>query len=112
MAVLSDLSVDQGADYSADIVVQDGNGNVANLNGYTVKAQMRKSYTSSTFTDFGATVANAGQGLITITLQNSVTNGLKAGRYLYDVEITKTSTAEKTRVVEGQVTINPGITQT
>jgi len=37
---------------------------------------------------------------------------MKPGRYLYDVEITKTSTSEKTRVVEGQVTINPGITQT
>jgi ABC-type proline/glycine betaine transport system ATPase subunit len=66
MAVLSDLSIDQGADYSADIVVEDGNGNVANLTGYTVAAQMRKSYASSTFTNFGATVANAGQGLLTI----------------------------------------------
>jgi hypothetical protein len=112
MAVLSNLSIDQGADYSADIVVEDGNGNVANLTGYTVAGQMRKSYASSTATNFGATIANAGQGLITITLSNSVTNGLKAGRYLYDVEITKTSTSEKTRVVEGQVTINPGVTQT
>jgi hypothetical protein len=112
MAVISDLSIDQGADYSADIVVQDGNGNVANLNGYTVAAQIRKSYTSTTFTNFGATVANAGQGLLTLTLSNSVTHGMKPGRYLYDVEITKTSTSEKTRVVEGQVTINPGITQT
>jgi len=73
---------------------------------------MRKSYASSTFTNFGATVANAGQGLLTITLSNAVTNNLKAGRYLYDVEITKTSSSEKTRVVEGQVTINPGVTQT
>ena len=112
MAVLSDLSIDQGADYSADIVVEDGNGNVANLTGYTVAAQMRKSYASSTFTNFGATVANAGQGLLTITPSNAVTNNLKAGRYLYDVEITKTSSSEKTRVVEGQVTINPGVTQT
>jgi len=112
MAVLSNLSIDAGADYSADIIVEDGNGNVADLSGYTVKAQMRKSYSSSTFTNFGATVANAGQGKLTITLSNAVTNALKAGRYLYDVEITKTSTSEKTRVVEGQVTINAGVTQT
>jgi len=36
---------------------------------------------------------------------------MKAGRYVYDVEITKTSTGEKTRVVEGQLTVNPGVTQ-
>ena len=29
MAVLSNLSIDAGADYSADIIVEDGNGNVA-----------------------------------------------------------------------------------
>ena len=36
---------------------------------------------------------------------------MKAGRYVYDVEITKTSTGYKTRVIEGQVTVNPGVTQ-
>ena len=34
-----------------------------------------------------------------------------AVRYVYDVEITKTSNSYKTRVIEGQVTVNPGVTQ-
>jgi hypothetical protein len=110
MAVLSNLSVDQGSDFSAEIVVEDSSGDVANLSGYTGAGQIRKTFTSSTFTAFGVVVTNAAAGLLTLTLSNTVTNAMKAGRYVYDVEITKTSNGEKTRVVEGQVTINPGVT--
>jgi len=111
MAVYSNISIDQGSDFTAEIVVNDSTGSVANLTGYTGAGQIRKTYTSSTFTAFGVTIAGASQGVLTITLSNTVTNGMKAGRYVYDVEITKTSTGEKTRVVEGQLTVNPGVTQ-
>ena len=111
MAVLSNLSVDQGADFSAEIVVQDSSGTVANLTGYTGAGQIRKTYSSTTATNFAVTIVSVTQGVLSIALSNSVTNGMKAGRYVYDVEITKTSNGEKTRVVEGQITINPGVTQ-
>jgi hypothetical protein len=111
MAVLSNLSIDQGSDFSAEVQVEDASGDAANLTGYTGAGQIRKTYSSSTFTAFGVVVTNAGNGLLTLTLSNTVTNAMKAGRYVYDVEITKTSDGEKTRVVEGQITINPGVTQ-
>ena len=110
MAVLSNLSVDQGADYSAEVVVEDAQGNIANLANFTVAGQIRKSYASSTATNFTATITNAGNGLITLKLSNTTTNGMKAGRYIYDVEVTDSAGA-KTRVVEGQITINPGVTK-
>tara|TARA_B110000977_G_scaffold148605_1_gene188434 strand:+ start:165 stop:500 length:336 start_codon:yes stop_codon:yes gene_type:complete len=110
MAVLSNLSVDQGADFSAEIIVQDSSGTVANLTGYTGAGQIRKTYSSTTATNFAVTIVSVTQGVLSIALSNSVTNGMKAGRYVYDVEITKTSNGEKTRVVEGQITINPGVT--
>ena len=110
MAVLSNLSVDQGSDFSAEVVVEDSSGDVANLSGYTGAGQIRKTYSSTAYTAFGVTVTNAGNGVLTLTLANGVTNAMKAGRYVYDVEITKTSDGEVTRVVEGQVTINPGVT--
>ena len=111
MAVLSNLSIDQGSDFSAEIIVEDSNGDVANLTGFTGAGQIRKTYSSSTATNFAVTVTNAAAGLLTLTLANSVTNAMKAGRYVYDVEITETANGEKTRVVEGQITINPGVTQ-
>ena len=111
MAVLSNLSIDQGSDFSAEVIVEDSSGDVANLTGFTGAGQIRKTYSSSTATNFVVTVTNAAAGLLTLTLSNAVTNAMKAGRFVYDVEITETSNGEKTRVVEGQVTINPGVTQ-
>ncbi len=111
MAVYSDISVDQGADFSAEVVVDDSDGTLANLTGYTVAGQIRKTYSSSTKVDFVCTVTDASAGEITIGLSNTQTNAMKAGRYVYDVEITKTSTGYKKRVIEGQVTVNPGVTQ-
>ena len=52
MAVYSDLSIDQGSDFSADIVVEDASGTVGNLSGFTVAGQIRKTYTSTTATNF------------------------------------------------------------
>ena len=111
MAVYSDISVDQGADFSAEVVVDDSDGTLANLTGYTVAGQIRKTYTSSTAVNFVCIVSGASTGEITISLSNTVTAAMKPGRYVYDVEITKTSTGYKTRVIEGQVTVNAGVTQ-
>ena len=46
----------------------------------------------------------------TITLTDTQTTALESGRYVYDVVITSGSGA-KTRVVEGQVTVNPSVTR-
>ena len=111
MAVYSDLTIDQGTDFSAEVVVDDTDGTTANLTGYTVAGQIRKTYSSTTSVDFTATVSDAAAGKIQIALSNTQTGAMKAGRYVYDVEITKTSNSYKTRVLEGQVTVTPGVTQ-
>ena len=53
------------------------------------------------------TPATAGQ--IQLSLGNSVTTAMKAGRYVYDVVITST-TGQKTRVLEGSVSVLEGVT--
>jgi hypothetical protein len=111
MAVYSDLSIDQGTDFIAEVIVDDTDGTTANLTGYTVAGQIRKTYSSTTKVDFTCTVTDAAAGKISIALSNTQTNAMKAGRYVYDVEITKTSNSYKTRVIEGQVTVTPGVTQ-
>ena len=111
MAVYSDLSVDQGTDFSAEVLVDDTDGTTANLTGYSVAGQIRKTYSSTTAVALTCTVQDAAAGKLTIALSNSTTNAMKAGRYVYDVEITKTSSGIKTRVIEGQLTVRPGVTQ-
>ena len=110
MAVYSNILVDQGADYSASIDVTDNDGDNINLPGYSGAGQIRKSYSSTTAVNFTVTVASpATAGVLNISLSNSQTNAMKAGRYVYDVEITKAGV--KTRVLEGQLEITPGVTQ-
>ena len=54
MAIYSNLTMDQGSNFQATIEVNDSSGNNLNLTGYSVAGQMRKSYASSTATDFTA----------------------------------------------------------
>lgn len=111
MAVYSNIVVDQGTDYSASIDVTDSDGDATDLTGYTGAGQIRKTYSSTTAVDFTVTVADpATSGVLNISLTNVQTNAMKAGRYVYDVEITS-SGGIKTRVLEGQLEITPGVTQ-
>tara|TARA_B100001939_G_scaffold2589_1_gene2452 strand:+ start:710 stop:1042 length:333 start_codon:yes stop_codon:yes gene_type:complete len=110
MASISNIFIDQGADFTTTVTVTDSNGDAVSLAGYSAAAQIRKSYSSSTSTDFTTSISNASGGEITITLSDTQTAALEAGRYLYDVLITA-SGGDKTRVVEGQVTVNPSVTR-
>lgn len=110
MATISNLYVDAGSTYSNIITVGSTSGSPLNLTGYTVKSQMRKSYSSSTAYDFTSSIYDAVTGKIRLQLTDLQSQAIPAGRWLYDVEITSPS-GTKTRVVEGIVTVNPQITQ-
>lgn len=109
MAVKANLVIDQGTDFSATIDVVDANNDIYDLSTHTAAAQMRKNYASSTATTFVCTDSDSG-GQITIELSSNTTSQLEPGRYLYDVEITSNG-GVVTRVVEGIVTVTPGITR-
>ena len=110
MASISNIFIDQGATFTTTVTVTDANGDAVNLSGYSVAAQIRKTFLSSTATAFTATISNASSGEITISLSPTQTTTLEAGRFVYDVLITA-SGGTKTRVVEGQVTVNPSVTR-
>ena len=110
MASISNIFIDQGATFTTTVTVTDANGDAVNLSGYSVAAQIRKTFLSSTATAFTASISNASSGEITISLSPTQTTALEAGRFVYDVLITA-SGGTKTRVVEGQVTVNPSVTR-
>ncbi len=114
MATISNIFIDQGADFSTTVTVSDGTGSAIDLTSYTAIAQIRKSYSSSTATSFTVEFAtDRTTGELTVSLTDTQTTALEAGRYLYDVLITNgaTSPATSTRVVEGIATINPSISR-
>ena len=110
MAVFANLYIDQGSSFSSTVTVEDVNDNPVDIGGYTLRGQIRKSYASTTATNFTSTISDAVNGKFTIELSPVQTGALKAGRYVYDVEVINPSNVV-TRVVEGQVTINPRVTQ-
>ena len=108
MATYSNLFIDQGSDFnfSVDLATE---GASVNLAGYSARCQIRKSYTSSTATDFSITINDS--DTLSASLTAAQTGALKPGRYVYDIEILSgDATPIVTRVVEGQIDVTPRVT--
>lgn len=110
MAAFANLYIDQGSNFTSTVTVEDSNDNLVNITNYTTRGQVRKSYSASTATNFTTTITDATNGEFTIALSRTQTGALKAGRYVYDVEVIS-PTGVVTRVVEGQVTVTARVTQ-
>lgn len=108
MAIKANIIIDQGTDFTTTINVTDEDGLAINLADYTGAAQLRKWYTSSNSTSFTVTLSNS---TVTLGLTSSQTAGLTAGRYVYDVELTDTTSNTISRIVEGIVTVTPNVTR-
>lgn len=111
MAVYANLSIDQGSNFSATITVEDQDGIRFDLTGYTARGQIRKTYSSSSAVNFTVEISNVPtSGKIEISLTANQTLEFKPGRYVYDIEIVQSS-GSVTRVIEGQVDVNPRVTK-
>lgn len=113
MAARANLQIDRGTTFSSDVTVTDTDGTAFDLSGYTAAAKMALGY-ASTRTRVTLTSSINGDpttGIITISLTADQTKNLEApARYVYDVEITKTSDSTVTRVIEGIITVSPDVT--
>ena len=111
VAAIANLTMDQGATFSTVITVYQ-NDSILDLDGYSVAAQIRKSYSSSSSTSFTTAIASTTtSGQITLSLTSDQTAALEEGRYVYDVEITKTADSTVTRPIQGTVTVRPNVTR-
>ena len=108
MTTISNIVIDQGTTFSLDVNLTNDDTSAKDLTDYTVTSQLRKSYEATTATDFTTAKVN-NTGKITISLTAVQTAALKAGRYVYDIEIA--SSAETLRVLEGLVTVTPNVTR-
>ena len=130
MAQQKNLIVDQGSSWSTNVIAYASNSTgtfTANLYQFANGAgQIRKSYTSSTQTaNLSVDIHPAGSGntggVITLSMNNSITGAITGGRYLYDVEMVGgpavTGYSDGTednniyRVCEGIITIAPQTTK-
>lgn len=106
-----DLTIDQGSSFALDMTVQEDN-TAKNLTGYSVRAQLRPTQTSSTLTaNFTGSVVNATAGTIQISLSATDTAAISPGKYFYDVEIYTASDAIVTRLIQGSAVVTPEVTR-
>lgn len=110
MAEFVELLIEQGASFSSSITVKDADNNLLDLTNFTVKSQIRKSYYSSTVIEFDITVDAPEFGIINMELNAQETSNIRAGRYVYDVNLYD-NFGDAIRVFEGIVTVSPGVTR-
>ena len=92
MATISNLFIDQDADFTTTVTINDSNGSALDLTSYTALAMIRKTYQSTSATTFTSTFASdRTTGQITISLTDTQTAALESGRYVYDLVITDSS---------------------
>lgn len=109
MAIKANIVIDQGADFATTINLTDEDGDIIDLTDFTGAAQMRKHYTSVTAYEFTVNISEA-SGEVTLSMTANTTDNIPAGRYVYDCELTDDN-GVKSRIVEGIVTVTPGVTR-
>ena len=116
MAQYEEFTIDQGADVTIELNLVDKNDAVKNLAGYSLAAKLKKNYNSgdSDTTSFTTVIDNASSGIASISLNNTQTNALKSGRYVYDVELSFQDSSGNTiieRILEGRIQVSPSVTK-
>ena len=117
MAQYEEFTIDQGADIALEIHCINEDTTKKDLTYHTVSSKLKKTYASDSadtvsFTSLIATPAT--DGIINISLTNTQTDALKAGRYVYDVELAFTDSDSNTiieRVLEGRIQVTPSVTR-
>ena len=119
MATYSNIFIDQGSTVTFTIDLNEvTTGADATLTDFVGVGRIRKSHGSTnsaaSFTIIGdvsgaSTFTSSDKGIV-VSLTAAQTSAIKAGRYVYDIEIRKASTSEVNRVLEGQVEITPRVT--
>lgn len=109
------FTIPQGSDVTLPITLKDEHDAVMNLTGYTVAMQLRRQKNSRTAIDTlttanGRASVDGTHGKFTLAFPHAVTEGYPATRLVYDIEITSTQN-ERTRILEGVITVTPEVTR-
>jgi hypothetical protein len=106
-----DLVIDQGSDFAIEFTVAEA-GTAKNLSGYSARAQLRATKSSSSVAaTFTCTIPTPANGKINMTLPNGTSAALTAGRFFYDLEIFTANDTLVNRLLFGEVTVTQEVTR-
>lgn len=104
------IIVEQGSSFAQKITVK-SNGVPKNLSGYSARAQIRPTRTSSTLTATFSCTVHPLAGEIIMNLSPAETAPITSGRYYYDLEIYTSGETVVSRLLQGEVTVTPEVTR-
>lgn len=117
MAQFEEFEIDQGADVAIEIHLTNPDGSVKDLTNHQAESKMKKTYNSDsdqTYTFNTVITDPPTDGILTLSFTNTQTDAFKAGKYVYDVEISFTDSDANTiieRVLEGNIYVKPSATR-
>lgn len=113
MAIAINFVLDQGTTFEAIATIENEDGSIFDLTDLTPYCQMRKSFYTTNAIDITAEVlGDPTEGQIKLSLLPSETDPIRAGRYVYDVEVRDVSGDYVKRVLQGVITVHPQVTRT
>jgi len=115
MAQYEEITIDQGADATIELYLLNKDGTEKNVTDHTVSGKLKKTYNTkdSDSIPFNTSIVDGANGIISFGLTNTETDALKAGRYVYDIEISYDSDGNTIveRILEGIITVTPSVTR-
>ena len=103
------LELEQGTDFTINLTLNDVNGIPYDLTNYSIKSQFKKSYYSTTSTDFTIVVNSPVGGTISLNLNSATSANVAPGKYVYDVLLNNTHDNTKSRILEGVLNVTPAV---
>lgn len=103
------LVLEQGVDFQATFTIRNNNNAPLNLTGYTGISSIKKHPTSSISYPLTLSFPDLINGKVAVSMGFTATDAIEGGRYVYDV-ILISPNYYRTRVVQGNVLVTPGVT--
>jgi hypothetical protein len=107
MAANYGLEIEAGATFSLEFEYKNEDGTLFDFTGWTSKAQIRQTPSSSSFLEV-TTAINAATSVITISLTATQTSTLTFPAYVWAMELSKND-GTVIRLVEGAVRVSPEV---
>jgi len=119
MAQQRDLTVDRGSDVAIELHLVEEDNTPKDLTGFFASGKIKKNYNttdSDQIFDFSVSYGSPlGAGIINLLLDRQVTDLMKPGRYVYDVELRNSETIDSAttieRILEGKINVTPSVTR-
>lgn len=112
-----DITVNQGDDYSLQMIVSDGKNTPIDITGYTFACKVRETAENQeVIAEAECVIGDAPNGVLNINFSSEVTGNIdtdgdyygETNSYYYDVQQTNVN-GRKERIVQGKFIVSPGI---